>query len=79
MYDVKDGGWIDNKEATYYIKMQRLYGDNTTAPYDVAKDIIMTRKRGSRLRISADIKDVNIDLSFLTQESYYNGSNEPTY
>ena len=38
--------------------------------------IIMTQGKGSRLRISADIKDVSIDLSFLTQESYYNGSYE---
>ena len=78
LYDVKDGGWIDNKKASYSYQNARGYTiDNTTPPYDVAADDYNdSRKEGSRLRISADFNDVNLDLSFLSQESYYNGSYE---
>jgi outer membrane receptor protein involved in Fe transport len=78
LYDVKDGGWIDNKKASYSYQNARGYTiDNTTPPYNVAADDYNdSRKEGSRLRISADFNDVNLDLSFLSQESYYNGSYE---
>ena len=77
-YDVQDGGWIDNKEATYTYQNARGYTiDNFTAPYDVAKDDYNdSRKEGARLRLSADLGDMNLDLSFLTQDSFYNGSYE---
>ena len=77
-YDVKDGGWIDNRKAKYSYQNARGYTiDNYSDPYNVAKnDYNDSRKEGSRLRISADINDVKLDLSFLTQESYYNGSYE---
>ena len=39
VYNVEDGGWIDNKEASYSYQNARGYTiDNFTAPYDVAKD-----------------------------------------
>jgi outer membrane receptor protein involved in Fe transport len=78
LYDVKDGGWIDNKKASYSYQNARGYTiNNTTPPYNVAADDYNnSRKEGSRLRISADFNDVNLDLSFLSQESYYNGSYE---
>ena len=78
LYDVKDGGWIDNREARYSYQNARGYTiDNTTAPYDVAKDDYNdSRKEGARIRISADFNDVKLDLSFLSQESFYNGSYE---
>ena len=77
-YDVQDGGWIDNKEATYTYQNARGYTiDNFTAPYDVARDDYNdSRKEGARLRLSADLGDMNLDLSFLTQDSFYNGSYE---
>ena len=77
-YDVKDGGWIDNRKAKYSYQNARGYTiDNYTDPYNIAKnDYNDSRKEGSRLRISADINDMKLDLSFLTQESYYNGSYE---
>ena len=38
-YDVQDGGWIDNKKASYSYQNARGYTiDNFTAPYNVAKD-----------------------------------------
>jgi len=78
LYDVKDGGWIDNREARYSYQNARGYTiDNTTAPYDVAKDDYNdSRKEGARIRVSADFKNVNLDLSFLSQDSFYNGSYE---
>ena len=45
MYDVKDGGWIDNKEATYSYQNARGTIDNTT-PYDVAKDDYNDSRKG---------------------------------
>ena len=77
-YDVQDGGWIDNKQASYSYQNARGYTiDNFTAPYDVAKDDYNdSSKEGSRIRISTDFENINLDLSFLSQESYYNGSYE---
>ena len=77
-YDVQDGGWIDNKRASYSYQNARGYTiDNFTAPYDVAKDDYNdSSKEGSRIRISTDFENINLDLSFLSQESYYNGSYE---
>jgi outer membrane receptor protein involved in Fe transport len=77
-YDVQDGGWIDNKQASYSYQNARGYTiDNFTAPYDVAKDDYNdSSKEGARIRISTDFENVNLDLSFLSQESYYNGSYE---
>ena len=77
-YDVQDGGWIDNKQASYSYQNARGYTiDNITAPYDVAKDDYNdSSKEGSRIRISTDFENINLDLSFLSQESYYNGSYE---
>lgn len=77
-YDVQDGGWIDNKQASYSYQNARGYTiDNFTAPYDVAKDNYNdSSKEGSRIRISTDFEKINLDLSFLSQESYYNGSYE---
>jgi outer membrane receptor protein involved in Fe transport len=78
-YDVQDGGWIDNKPASY---TYQNYGinytiDNTTAPYNVAKDDYNdSSKTGSRIRLATAFDNFNIDLSFLTQESQYNGSYE---
>jgi len=78
-YDVQDGGWIDNKRATY---TYQNYGinytiDNYTAPYNVAKDDYNdSSKKGSRIRISTAFDNFNLDLSFLNQESQYNGSYE---
>jgi len=77
-YDIQDGGWIDNKKASYSYQNARGYTiDNFTAPYNVAKDDYNdSSKEGSRIRISTDFENVNLDLSFLSQESYYNGSYE---
>ena len=77
-YDVQDGGWIDNKKASYSYQNARGYTiDNFTSPYDVAKDDYNdSSKEGSRIRVSTDFENVNLDLSFLSQESYYNGSYE---
>jgi outer membrane receptor protein involved in Fe transport len=77
-YDVQDGGWIDNKQTSYSYQNARGYTiDNFTAPYDVAKDDYNdSSKEGARIRISTDFENVNLDLSFLSQESYYNGSYE---
>ena len=78
-YDVQDGGWIDNKPASF---TYQNYGinytiDNTTAPYNVAKDDYNdSSKTGSRIRLATAFDNFNIDLSFLTQESQYNGSYE---
>ena len=77
-YDVQDGGWIDNKKASYsYQNARGFMIDNFTAPYDVAEDDYNdSSKEGSRIRISTDFENINLDLSFLSQESYYNGSYE---
>tara|TARA_A100001234_G_scaffold34324_3_gene26824 strand:- start:679 stop:3069 length:2391 start_codon:yes stop_codon:yes gene_type:complete len=78
-YDVQDGGWIDNKKADY---TYQNYGinytiNNYTAPYAVAKDDYNdASKTGSRIRLATDFDNFNLDLSFLTQESQYNGSYE---
>ena len=77
-YNVKDGGWIDNKKASYSYQNARGYTiDNFTAPYNVAKDDYNdSSKEGMRLRLATDNENFNVDLSFLSQESYYNGSYE---
>ena len=78
VYNVEDGGWIDNKEASYSYQNARGYTiDNFTAPYDVAKDDYNdSKKEGSRIRFATNFDNFNLDLSFLSQESYYNGSYE---
>lgn len=78
-YDLQDGGWIDNQRATY---TYQNYGinytiDNYTAPYNVAKDDYNEYdKKGSRLRLSTNFDNINLDLSFLNQDSTYSGSYE---
>tara|TARA_B100000575_G_C23141362_1_gene664312 strand:+ start:3651 stop:6086 length:2436 start_codon:yes stop_codon:yes gene_type:complete len=78
-YNVQDGGWIDNQKATYTYQNNGLNYtiDNFTAPYNVAKDDYNdSEKEGSRIRLATNFDNFNLDLSFLTQESYYNGSYE---
>ena len=86
-YNVEDGGWIDNKEATYTYQNSLVnHGitdpngntiNNFTAPYDVAKDDYNdSKKEGARIRLATNNDNFNLDLSFLTQDSYYNGSYE---
>ena len=77
-YNVEDGGWIDNKKASYSYQNARGYTiDNFTAPYNVAKDDYNdSKKEGSRIRLATNFDNFNLDISFLSQESYYNGSYE---
>jgi outer membrane receptor protein involved in Fe transport len=86
-YNVEDGGWIDNKEATYTYQNSLVnHGitdpngntiNNYTAPHNVAQDDYNdSKKEGARIRLATNNDNFNIDLSFLTQESYYNGSYE---
>ena len=76
-YEVNNGGWIDNQRATFTYSLSGYTIDNYTAPYNVAKDDYNEEeKEGSRLRISTNNDNVNLDLSFLTQTSSYSGSYE---
>ena len=78
-YDVQDGGWIDNLPATFTYQNGGINYtiDNVTAPYDVAeKDYNDNSKEGSRLRLTGEFENFDLDLSFLQQDSVYNGSYE---
>ena len=79
-YSVNDGGWIDNLPSSY---TYQNYGinytiDNVTGIYDVAEDDYNdASKEGYRLRFMTTFdNDLSLDLSFLNQESEYNGSYE---
>ena len=78
-YNVRDGGWIDNQRATYTYQNNNINYtiNNFTDPYDVAeKNYNNNIKEGSRLRLTGEFENFDLDLSFLTQESTYNGSYE---
>ena len=78
-YDVQDGGWIDNLPASFTYQNGGINYtiDNTTAPYDLAeKNYNDNSKEGSRLRLTGEFDNFNLDLSFLQQDQVYNGSYE---
>ena len=78
-YDVQDGGWIDNLPASFTYQNGGINYtiDNTTVPYDLAeKNYNDNSKEGSRLRLTGEFDNFNLDLSFLQQDQVYNGSYE---
>ena len=78
-YDVNDGGWIDNMPSQYTYQNNGINTtiNNYTDPYDVAeRNYNDSSKEGTRFRVSGEFNKFNLDLSFLRQDSVYNGSYE---
>ena len=72
-YDLHSGGWIDNVETTQSF----LYvGDHSNSDYiELRDDYNSSDKEGQRLRFSNEFDNgLNLDISFLRQEYFNNGS-----
>lgn len=72
-YDLHSGGWLDNVETTQNFT---YLGAHTNSDYiDLKDDYNSSDKEGYRLRFSNEFSNgLNLDISFLQQEYFSNGS-----
>ena len=73
MYDVHAGGWLDNVATTQNFT---YLGAHSNADYiELKDDYNSSDKKGHRVRFSNEFESgLNLDLSFLKQEYFSNGS-----
>ena len=72
-YDIHSGGWLDNVETT---QSWAYLGTHSNSDYiDLKEDYNSSDKEGVRLRFSNEFDNgLNLDISFLQQEYFSNGS-----
>ena len=72
-YDIHSGGWLDNVETT---QSWTYLGTHSNSDYiDLKEDYNSSDKEGVRLRFSNEFDNgLNLDISFLQQEYFSNGS-----
>ena len=72
-YDLHSGGWLDNVETTQNFT---YLGAHTNSDYiDLKDDYNSSDKEGYRIRFSNEFSNgLNLDISFLQQEYFSNGS-----
>ena len=72
-YDLHSGGWLDNVETT---QSWTYLGTHSNSDYiDLKDDYNSSDKEGVRLRFSNEFDNgLNLDISFLQQEYFSNGS-----
>ena len=73
MYDLHAGGWLDNVETTQTFT---YLGTHSNSDYiDLEEDYNSSDKKGHRVRFSNEFESgLNLDISFLKQEYFNNGS-----
>ena len=71
IYDLKDGGWIDNVPATKTFTNSGVTINNSDFAED---DYNETNKYGYRIRLATEIANQSLDLSVLEQKSTFGGS-----
>ena len=73
MYDLHGGGWLDNVETT---QVFTYLGTHSNSNYiDLEEDYNSSDKKGHRVRFSNEFDSgLNLDISFLKQEYFNNGS-----
>ena len=73
MYDLHGGGWLDNVETTQTFT---YLGTHSNSDYiDLKDDYNSSDKKGHRVRFSNEFDSgLNLDISFLKQEYFNNGS-----
>lgn len=73
MYDLHGGGWLDNVETT---QSWTYLGTHSNSDYiELREDYNSNDKKGHRVRFSNEFDNgLNLDISFLQQEYFSNGS-----